>query len=226
MTRTLAAFPLLLLVAACARSEDPADVRVDENRGYNQIGRVNAPEQDDRAPAIGQWQQSLQDNAPALVFGPIGTQPLFSLLCTGRQSVLLQRHGGAPDGPLPQLRLAIGGQEANLAVTRSAGSIPMLRAELPLTHPLVQALGQGSQPLTERFGEDSAPVIIPGSPMVGDYLRSCATAQPIAAANGNLAAPANSAAPVANGAEPSNGAAIAPSPAPVSAAGNAARPKQ
>ena len=203
MTRTLAALPLLILAAACAKSEDPADVRVDENRGYNQVGRVSAPEQDDREPAIGQWQQLLQDNSPALVFGPVGTQPLFSLLCTGRQTVLLQRHGGAPDGPLPELRLAIAGQEASLPVTRSPGSIPLLRAEAPLTHPIVQALGQGSQPLTVRFGDDSAPMIIPASPMIGDYLRSCTTAQPLPGPTANSAVPtANAAAPVANGSAP------------------------
>ena len=206
MNRTYAALPLLLLAAACARSEDPTYVPVDSNRGYSQAGRVGAPEQDDQEPAIGQWRASLQDNAAALEFGPMGTEPLFSLLCNGRQSVLLQRHGGAPAGPLPELHLAIAGQEARLPVTAGGGTIPMLRAALPLDNPLVQALGGGAQPLTMRLGDDAAPTIIPASALVGDYLRSCAAGQPpqqglVGGPTTNGAAPAplaNSAAPVDN----------------------------
>jgi hypothetical protein len=196
MIRLAPAFALLL-VAGCARSEDPTYVQVDTNQGYNQAGRVGAPEQDDQEPAIGQWRASLQENAPALEFGPMGTEPLLSLLCTGRQSVLIQRHGGAPAGPVPDLQLSIAGRDVRLPVTAGGGTVQMLRADVPLNHPIVTALGEGSQPLTMRLGDDAAPVIIPGSPLVRDYLRSCTTAQPLPPANGSQT---NAAAPQINGA--------------------------
>lgn len=221
MKRIPAAVALLLAATACARSEDPNDVRADSNNAYNHTRRVAAPERDDQEQAIGQWRQSLQDSVPALEFGPMGAQPLLSLLCTGRQSVFVQRHGGAPAGPPPELRLAIAGQEARLPVTASGGAIPMLRADMALSHPVVQALAQGSPSLTIRLGDDAAPVIIPSSTIVGDYLRSCATAQPLPA--GNAAAPAvNGAAPAANSAaratEPA--APVANSAAPANASRN------
>ena len=82
---------LLLGLAACARSEDASLVPPTGNQGYNEIGRVGNPKADDREPAIGQWAQSLQENAQVLAFGPLGTEPLFSLACTGNRSVLLHR---------------------------------------------------------------------------------------------------------------------------------------
>lgn len=204
----------LALLAGCARSEEASLIPPDSNQGYNQAGRVGTPEQDDREPAIGQWRASLQENASALEFGPMGTEPLFSMLCTGRQSVLLQRHGGAPAGPLPELRLATGNQNVALPVTAGGGTIPMLRADVPLNHPLVTALIQGGQPLTVRLGNDTAHTIIPPSPLVADYLRGCATAPPLAL--GNASAPAsNGAAPAAT----TNSTAAAP-------AANASQPKQ
>jgi hypothetical protein len=202
MTRIAPALALLLL-AGCARSEEASLIPPDSNQGYNQAGRVGTPEQDDSEPAIGQWRASLQENASALEFGPIGTEPLFSMLCTG-----------APGGPLPDLQLAAGEQNVRLPVTAGGGTIPMLRADVPLNHPLLAALAQGGQPLIIRIGNDTAPLIIPASPLVGDYLRGCTQAAPLPAANAAVA-PANSAAPA------TNQAAALPAPA-----ANAAQPKQ
>src|SRR4028118_1396393 len=84
---------VLALLAGCARSEEASLVQPDSKEGYNQVGKVGSPEADDREPAIGQWRASLQENVQALEFGPVGTEPLVSLLCNGRTSVLLQRHG-------------------------------------------------------------------------------------------------------------------------------------
>lgn len=204
----------LLLVAACARSEDASLVPPDSNLGYNQVGKVGAPEQDDQEPAIGQWRASLQDNVQALEFGPMGAGPLVSLLCTGNQSVLLQRHGGAPAGPLPAMQVSIGEISERLPVTAGGGTIPMMRAELPLDGPIAAAIGAGTEPLAVRV-EDGAPMIIPPNPMVADYLRRCASARPGATPAGNGAAPIGNGAAAAAG----NGA------APVPAATNA-QPKQ
>lgn len=205
----------LVLVAGCARSEEASLVQPDSNQGYNQVGKVGSPEQDDNEPAIGQWRASLQENVQALEFGPMGTEPLFSLLCTGNQSVLLQRHGGAPAGPLPAMQVSIGGLNERLPVTAGGGTIPMLRAEVPLGSRIGAVLAASGQPLSVRL-EDGAPLIIPASPMVVDYLRRCASGGP--GAIGNSTAPASSTQGNASGAT-GNGAAAAP-------AANVVQPKQ
>jgi hypothetical protein len=213
---------LLLAVAACARSEEASLVAPTGNQGYNQVGKVGTPEQDDREPAIGQWRASLQENVQVLEFGPLGTEPLFSLSCTGNRSVLLQRHGGAPAGQLPTLQVTKGQVNERLAVTTGGGAVPMLRAEVPLQSPLAQAMASEGEPLQVRLG-DGAPLILPPSSLIGDYLRACASGRPPAAVTtGNEAAPAaNAAAPApAPGAAPAGNAAT---PAPGS---GAAQPKQ
>jgi hypothetical protein len=53
----------------------------------------------------------------------------------------------------------------------------MMRAEVPLNSPIATALGSSGQPLTLRL-EDGAPLIIPPSPMVLDYLRRCTGVRP------------------------------------------------
>jgi len=213
MNRIASAFALVLL-AGCARIEDASMIPPDSNSGYNQAGRVGTPEQDDNEPAIGQWRASLQENVQALEFGPMGTEPLFSLLCTGRQSVLLQRHGGVPPGPPPELRVTIGEQDVRLPVTAGGGTIPMLRADVPLSHPLVAALMQGGQQLTVRLGNDAATTVLPASPLVADYLRDCPQAAP-------LPAPSATASPAAGSAPAAGEAGNAAAPAPAS---NAAQP--
>jgi hypothetical protein len=206
----------LALLAGCARSEEASLVPPDGKEGYNQVSSVGTPEEDDREPAIGQWRASLQENVQALEFGPMGTEPLFSLLCTGNRSVLLQRHGGVPAGPIQAMQISKGERSERLQPTAGGGTIPMLRVETTLGSPLAEMIASGGEPLMVRLG-DSAPMVLPPSPMIGDYLRSCATAAALPAsqggASGNTAAPAaNSAAPAAN--------AAAPAPAP-----NTSQPK-
>lgn len=211
------------LLAGCARSEDASLLPPDSKEGYNQIGKVGTPEEDDREPAIGQWRASLQENVQALEFGPMGTEPLFSLLCTGNRSVLLQRHGGAPAGPIQIMQLSRGEQNERLQPTAGGGMIPMLRVETPLDSPLAQMVAAGGEPLMIRLG-DGAPLVLPPSALIGDYLRSCANAARLPVSQGgtlNGGQPAgNAAAPAGNTAAP---AANSAAPAP---AANAAQPKQ
>lgn len=211
MNRIAVAAFCTLLVAACARSEPASDIQPASNQGYNQVAKVGTPDQDDREPAIGEWRASLQENAQALEFGPMGTEPLFSLLCAGNRNVLMQRHGGAPAGPLPAIQISVGDVTARLPVTAGGATIPMLRAEVPLDTPVLNAFARSGQPLMVRIA-DGAALVIPASPLIGDYLRTCATAAaPAAAGNsmGNTVAPApeatNQAAPAApgNAAQPS-----------------------
>jgi len=216
MTR-LAPLFALLLVAGCARSEEASLVPPDSNQGYNQVGSVGTPEADDREPAIGQWRASLQEDVQALEFGPMGTEPLFSLLCSGNRRVLLQRHGGAPAGPLPAMLVEKGQLNQRLPVTAAGGTIPLLRAELPLDSPFAQAIAGGTDPLMVRL-DDGAPLILPPSPLIGDYLRSCATAGPLPAGSGASAA-GNTQAGNSAGAAPTR-----PSGAPAGGRANSAQP--
>lgn len=213
MTRII---PLLavLALAGCARSEEASLIPPDSNMGYNQVGRVGMPQEEDREPAIGQWRASLQENVQALEFGPMGTEPLFSLLCSGNRAVWLQRHGGAPAGPVPDMQVERGDVSERLAVTVTGGAVPMLRAEVQLASPLAQAIAAQGEVLVITLG-DTAPLILPANPVVADYLRSCQTATPLPTTAGADAATGNSAA--------AGGNTAAPAPAP---AANAAQPKQ
>ena len=204
----------MALLAGCARSEDASLVPPDGKEGYNQVSSVGTPEEDDREPAIGQWRASLQENVQALEFGPMGTEPLFSLLCTGSRSVLLQRHGGAPAGPIQVMQLSKGDFSERLQPTAGGGTIPMLRVEVPLGSPVAEMVASGGEPLMIRLG-DGAPMVLPPSPMIGDYLRSCATARALPVIQGGTAGSqqpgGNAAAPAANAAAPAaNGEAPAP----------------
>lgn len=202
--RCAAPFVLALLLAACARSEEASFVQPDSNQGYNRIGTVTTPDQDDGEPSIGEWRASLQEDRAALEFGPMGTEPLFSLLCTPEAGILLQRHGGAPAGQLPAMQASIGQVSERLQVTAGGGTIPMLRGEAPAGSPLFVAIATSAQPLTIRL-DDSPPLILPPSPLVADYLRGCGRPQP--------AQSGNSAAPTTAPASPGNTAAPAPTPA-------------
>lgn len=205
MTR-LAPLLCLVLLAACARSEEASLVQPDSGEGYNRIGKVRSPDANDREPAIGQWRASLQEDRQALEFGPTGTEPLFSLLCTANRGVLLQRHGAVPAGTTPAMQVTVGDINERLPAAMAGGTIPMLRVELPQGNRLLGAIATSGEPVTIRL-DDAAPLVMPPSPLVGDYIGSCGRAQP-APAGGNIAAPVvptpagNSAAPAGNAAQP------------------------
>jgi len=201
---------LALLLGACARSEEASMVPPEGNQGYNRVGQVRTPEQDDREPSIGQWRAALQDERQALEFGPMGTEPLFSLLCAPQGgSVLLQRHGAAPAAGTQQTMLVtIGDVSERFAVAAGGGAIPMQRAEVPPTSRLFGLLPAAAQPIVIQV-EDSPPLILPHNPLVADYLRGCSRPQEagqtanLAIANTSGAAPAaDTAAPATNTAQP------------------------
>lgn len=214
-----------LTLAACARSEEASLVPPEGAQGYNRVGTVRSPEQDDREPAIGQWRGALQEDRPALEFGPIGTEPLFSLLCAPGGGVLLQRHGGVPAGALPAMQATVGEVAETLPVTPGGAAVPLLRAELAAGSPTFAALATGGQPLLVRL-DDSAPLVLPPSPLVTDYLRGCGRTPPTGQIGNQARNPTgNQAAPML---PPANPAAAAPPPAPANtaAASNGAAPRQ
>ncbi|WP_166038912.1 hypothetical protein [Sphingosinicella sp. YJ22] len=194
---------LALLLAACARSEEASMVPPEGNQGYNRVGQVRTPEQDDREPAIGQWRAALQDERQALEFGPMGTEPLFSLMCAPQGGgVLLQRHGATSTAGAQQaMQVTIGDVTERLPVSSGVGTIPMQRGEAAPTSRTFGLLVASAQPIVIRL-DDGSPLILPHSPLVGDYLRACGrpqdTVQPGNAAIGNTAG----AAPATNTAAP------------------------
>ncbi|HST36126.1 MAG TPA: hypothetical protein VLK25_05805 [Allosphingosinicella sp.] len=193
MTRTFALLSLLML-GACARSEE---ARMDSNDA-NQVGpRVETvrPDSDDDEVALGAWRDGLQDEQRVLEFGPTGAPPLFSLRCDARRGVLLQRHGLAPSGDLPVMRVSVGNEARQLAVTGTSGPNPMLRAALSGSDSLLAALGRATAPFTVRVG-DPPPLNLPASPLIASYIAGCASGATTAPAT----ADGNSAAPTANAA--------------------------
>jgi hypothetical protein len=183
---------LIVLLAGCARSEDASLVPSGGNDSARTVETVR-PERDDEEPALGEWRSTLQDEQRAVEFGPRGAPPLFSIVCDARRGLLLQRHGLEPAGDLPVMLVSVGSETRRLAVTGGEGPIPMLRANLNGSDTLVAALARTTTPIAIRIG-DSAPLILPASPMIGIYIGECQSgALPAsrADANANAAAAAN-----------------------------------
>ena len=198
-----ASWLLLLLLAACARSEDASVVA--NSNDLKAVEQVRTAEQDDEEIALGNWRETLQDEFAALEFGPTGAPPLFSLRCDARHSVYLQRHGAVPSGDLPTMLVSVGSDTRRLAVTGGTGTVPMLRAALAPSDELIRTLSSATAPIVVRVG-DSAPLVLPPSPAIGTFLSRCGTGESSrtsAAAAGNESVPAaNAAAPSGNAAAP------------------------
>lgn len=178
----------LLLLAGCARDED-ADVRPAEANG---VERVGDSEQEDRRPALGEWRRTLVQDQPALEFGPFGTAPLISIVCGADRGLVLQRPGPlAPDSE-PKVAVTVAGQASELPLTGIGGTTPVQRAAIPAGHALLGRVSDPRGPIFLRFG-DGTPIVLPASPLVGEFVRSCATGEHPAAnvgAAGNVQAPA------------------------------------
>jgi hypothetical protein len=184
---------LIVLIAGCARSED-ASLLPPGNDSARAVEQVR-PERDDEEPALGEWRATLEEERRAIEFGPRGAPPLFSIACDARRGLLLQRHGLEPAGDLPMMLVSVGGEARRLAVTAGDGPIPMLRASLNGSDTLVTALSRTATPIAIRVG-DSAPLILPASPMIAAYIGECQTGAAPARrdeAGANAAAAVNSA---------------------------------
>lgn len=194
MLRRAVPFAVLLLVG-CARSEDATLVATDANQSARTVEQVR-PERDDEEPALGQWREALQGEQHVIEFGPTGAPPLFSIGCDARRGLLVQRHGIEPTGDLPVMLVTVGSETRRLAVTGGDGPIPMLRATLNGADPLAANMGRAAAPITVRIG-DSAPLILPTSPLVGTYVGRCTGGElpaPAPEAGASAAATANQAA--------------------------------
>jgi hypothetical protein len=199
------AVPLILaMLGACARVEEASVNPGDTNESESVVERVRASD-DEQEPALGEWRNALQDEVAALEFGPVGTAPLLSLVCAERGGLVLQRHGAVATGAAPMMNVSIAGQGRQLPVAGVAGTTPMVRAAIPAGDALLGQLAGASAPITLRFG-DGTPLILPTSPLIGQFVQSCAAGpEAAAAARAGGAATANAA--VETPANSSNGAA-------------------
>jgi hypothetical protein len=206
MAASRAAFFALLLLAACARSEDAAVISED-NEQARAVERVRTPEQDDDTVALGEWRTSVQDDSNVLEFGPAGAPPIFSLRCDGRRGLYLQRGGAAPTGDLPMMLLTMGSETRRLPLVAVPGAVPMLRAAIMPQDPLLGMIARNRDPMVIRIG-DAPPLALPPGPAVAAYVNGCANAADADTDGNDAAAPA----PAAN-------LANATAPAPAAGAG-------
>lgn len=186
----------LVLLAACARSEE-ASLVPPEGEGYNAVEKVRTPERDDDEAAIGEWRRTAQDERIAIEFGPMGAQPLFSIICAERGGLVLQRHGTITTGDLPMMMVQVGSEARRLAVSEVGGTVPMLRAEVAPSDDLVGTLAQAESPVTVRIG-DAPPLIMDPDPVIGRFVEDCRTGRTAA----DTQAPAEAAEPAGTEAAP------------------------
>ncbi|MBA3677356.1 MAG: hypothetical protein H0W74_08135 [Sphingosinicella sp.] len=165
---------LLAALAACADSEAPDAVPANDNGAYNVVEPVRAPLRDEGQPTIGQWIEMMQEERPALQFGPPHTEPLFSLRCDDRGGLLLNRHGIVATGT-EMMAVTIGAASRRLAVNPVPGPLPMLRAAIPAQDELLAQLG--ASPAFRIVVGDSPELALPASPLVGQFVATCATSE-------------------------------------------------
>ena len=199
MTRILILAAAALALSACAESEEAKLVPIEEDEGYNKIDPVEAAVAQRGELSLGDWSLGTLDEQPALLFGPAGTSPLFSLRCDDREGLLLQRHGVVPSGDAEMMTVTLGASSHRLAVNPVAGTVPLLRAAISATNDLTAQLRDATAPIAIAVGD--GPVLnLPPSPLIEDYVQSCgaeeASPQPAEAeANAADTADTNSAAP-------------------------------
>jgi hypothetical protein len=187
----------LLLLAACARSEDASTLPTDINE-VQPVENVRSIADDDNQVALGEWRTGIQEERSALEFGPAGTAPLFSMVCGNGGGLILQRHGAVDFEGLQMMTIGLGGQTRRVAVTAVQGTVPMLRASIPATGPLLEEIAREQGPITIRTA-DSGALILPHSPMIVQYIRGCGNAPRLPEAPGNsVGGEAPAAAPAGN----------------------------
>ena len=163
---------ILVLIAACARSEDASVIP--GNDSYNAVEQVRAGGGDEQEPALGEWRRALQQDQAALEFGPAGTAPLISVVCAERGGLMLQRAGAVAPGAAPMMSVTVGGHGRQLPVSAVPGATPVQRASIPAGDALLTELAGAQAPIALRFG-DGTPLILPQSPLIGEFVRGCAT---------------------------------------------------
>jgi hypothetical protein len=197
----------LLLVTACARDEDASVRPAESNDSYSAVERVGDNEQEDQTPALGEWRRTLVQDRPALEFGPFGTPPLISVVCGPSGGLIFQRPGPLVPGAPPSVTVTVAGQIKQFPLTVTSGASPVQQVAISATEQMLGQIASAQGPIFFRFG-DGTPLVLPPSPLIGQFVQSCAT--------GNH--PAGSAGPA-----PGNGQQPAEAPAGNASNGAAAR---
>lgn len=187
MTR-IALLAAALALAACAKSEEASLVPPQEDGGYNLVDPVKAPLDQAGDLAVGEWVTTRQEDQPALAFGPPATEPLFSMRCDGGEGLVLQRHGVIAGPGLNMMRVTAGGEERRIAVNPVEGPLPLLRAAVPAEGDLIGDLTTVQGTIDVRIG-DSEPLVMPASPLVGEFVRGCSADERAAPEPANQMAP-------------------------------------
>ena len=159
-------------LAACAKSEEASLVPPQEDEGYNRVDPVKSPVVQEGELALGEWAQSLQEEQPALTFGPPSTEPLFSMRCGSGEGLLLQRHGVIAQPGLNMMLVEAGGEVRRLAVNPVQGPVPLLRAAVQPQAELTAELVSAQDRISVRIGDGEA-LVMPASPLIGEFVRSC-----------------------------------------------------
>ncbi|HEX8191978.1 MAG TPA: hypothetical protein VF552_03690 [Allosphingosinicella sp.] len=198
--------PAMLLAAACARSEPATDTPVQLNQaGVEQVRDTGGDEEE---TALGAWRMALQGEQQALEFGPQGSAPLVTIACGERNRIILQRRGVLPPGASPTLSVSVGGQGRQLPVTAGTGAVATQNATIASGDELIQLVSAAQAPISLRFG-DSTPLMLPPSPLIGQFAQSCASG-----GGGRVAAAGAEGGPdgnaIGNAAAPAEGNAIVP----------------
>lgn len=174
----------LLLLAACARSEDARDAQT-ANSQLPTLNNADLSEEDELS--IGSWQSGLQDAQSVLEFGPVGAPARFTLGCDERRNLVLQWPGAGPGGDLPNMLVTVGSETRRLALVSAGTANPVLRGTLPANDPFMRVLTGTSARIFVRIG-DAEPLVMPPSPLIAAYARQCANGEVQAnapAASGN-----------------------------------------
>jgi hypothetical protein len=188
-----AALAAILALAACAKSEEASLVPPQEDEGYNMVDPVSSTVVAEGEVALGEWARSLQDEQPALTFGPPSTEPLFSLRCDTGDGLLVQRHGVIAQPGLNMMLVEAGGREPRrLAVNPVEGPLPLLRGAVQPGAELATELASAQDRITVRIG-NGEPLVMPASALIGEFVRSCSEGEPAETASANEAEPANEA---------------------------------
>ncbi len=162
-----------ILLAGCARSEEARYAQVD-NTPSPALNLSDQGEEDDLT--VGTWQTGLEGDQPVLEFGPVGATSLFSISCDERRNLLLQRHGAALTGDLPNMLVQVGSETRRLAVVSAGGTNPVLRGALAPNDPFRRVLLTAATRIMVRMG-DAQPLVMPPSPAIAAYAAQCASGE-------------------------------------------------
>lgn len=173
MSRFLILAPILAL-AACAESRPPDPTPTEDGGAYNMVDPVTVDVGPEPAPVEGQWTSRTVAGRPALLFGPVNSEALFTMRCGEGDGLVLTRSGVVPVGGLAMMVVAVDGANARYAVRADEESaLPMLVARVPAADNFLAALRGDPGEMRVRIG-DAEPLVLPPDPRIGELVRSCA----------------------------------------------------